>query len=52
MPPPGPRTRPLRAFILPALFVGTLFVLLFVQFSRGIVKSPINRKNRHISDLI
>ena len=31
MSPPGPRTRPLRAFILPALFVGTLFVLLFVR---------------------
>lgn len=29
MAPPAPRTRPLRAFILPALFVGTLFFMLF-----------------------
>ncbi len=29
MAPPAPRTRPLRAFILPALFVGGLFFMLF-----------------------
>ncbi len=31
MAPPGPRTRPLRSFILPALFVGVLFVLLILR---------------------
>ncbi|MFT5682384.1 MAG: thiamine biosynthesis lipoprotein [Myxococcota bacterium] len=31
MAPPTPRTRPLRAFILPALFVGVLFALLFLR---------------------
>ena len=31
MAPPSPRTRPLRSFILPALFVGTLFVMLFLR---------------------
>lgn len=35
MSPPGPRTRPLRSFILPALFVGALFVLLFMRRDFG-----------------